>query len=270
MTELSSVTELLEVLSLTQQAVKIAEDALDQANKRLEETKLAIKDLIQTQSSTGEQEKCEDMTTATVTVVDVDDSSSDEEEYQCLVKINKHEVIEDLDDVSGESLGCDDEAEVNNNDPEFLPQFVDESRGVLLNTMDSCKSCGHIISSEDGCSTHLEEVARDVFGVEVQSLFFNHKHGASRDDLKLKSDEVWVLISRSRRILFEYPFTTLLKAVDYVSKRMSWRMKLMRFKDREIEMLKRGVLEKYIDHVTYHGKVYIKRVDGGSSYSFYL
>ena len=82
----------------------------------------------------------------------------------------------------------------------------------------------------------------------------------SKDYLKLRPGEVWIFITKSWRILYEYPYPKFLDAVRFASSRLSWNMKLLKFKKREVQMIRDGVLADQVDHISSDGRVHIKQI----------
>ena len=143
-----------------------------------------------------------------------------------------------------------DSLKIEDNDETQAHHYVSRTQ------CEECKVGGSSI--ESSCEYHLEECAEHIYGQSIEELFFYPEYSLPKQCLKLEDDESWVFVTKNKRILYEYPYSNILDAVRYITSRKSWGMRLMRFRNDELELIWDGIIRDHVDHVDAEGNVYIK------------
>ena len=87
------------------------------------------------------------------------------------------------------------------------------------------------------CSFNLEKIAEEKYNMKIRSLFLNDEN-IPEDYFNLVSNQVWVFITRSGKILLENPYSCILDAVEFASTRKAWDLKLLKLRKIEIQLIK--------------------------------
>ena len=98
-------------------------------------------------------------------------------------------------------------------------------------------------SSDADYYRKVKSYAKDR-NLDIQSLFYNDDLNLPRlKNYKLKGNEVWVFVNKQNRIMYLYPYTGLLRAIDFAAPRQVFGLKLLRVTLNTLELLKTEYLE---------------------------
>ena len=232
-----AVVDIKEALRECQTAARQAESALDRANKKIDQTRQAL------EAAEKTLEHCR-----RETVLNNNDEIEEDSPLFLAAKVSPS-MIKNVEHSSKTSQ--------TKHPNKHRAQRV-ETRGR------GCPDCGPDPACDDLCRFKVELFSKRDYGVDVREVFEDNL-----PDYRLEGGERWVFVSRSDRVLFRYPYTDIYSALEYVSTRRKWQMKIYKLHVDEIQMMKRGVLRDYISCVQSNGEVNILYNDRDDVFAFY-
>lgn len=244
-----AVADIREALHQSQLAAKQAEIALDRANIRIEETKLSL-----------------------------------ESAQQTLEECKRETVLNNYSDDIRKCGDDDHEDSLEEDAPLFLaakisPSLIKNSDHPFKSKHSSspqtshreCPDCGSDCDSL--CRFMVEFFSKHEYSVDINDWFEDnlpYMVPQKREHFRLQPGERWVFVSRSGRVLFRYPYTDIYRALDYVSTRKRWQLKIYKFRVDELQMMKHGVLRDSISYLHSDGEVNILYTDNAEEcFAFY-
>ena len=246
-----AVVDIKEALRECQTAARQAESALDRANKKIDQTRQAL------EAAEKTLEHCRRETVL---------NNNDDVVRDCCEEIEEDSPLFLTAKVSPSMI-----KNVEHSSKTSQTKHPNKHRTQRVETrVRGCPDCGPDPACDDLCRFKVELFSKRDYGVEVREVFEdNLPDMPPRRDYRLEAGERWVFVSRSDRVLFRYPYTDIYSALEYVSTRRKWQMKIYKLHVDEIQMMKRGVLRDYISCVQSNGEVNILYNDRDDVFAFY-